>query len=320
MHMVLVQYLEEQQIPFEQDVLLSKKTWIKTGGVCACWVTPHSVEQLANVCRFLYANNIAYDIVGQTSNIFFHSTYNPQVVVSTIKVNQYEMNDGVITCDCGVSVVKLSKDYLSQGYAGFYGLVGLPGTVASAIVNNASCFNCSLSSMLVSADVLMQNGSVKILKKDEFKYSHRSSAFKQGEIKGIVLSVKLKAEKAESIKEEYRKSEETVTYRKEKQEKQAGKTLGSVFASRTMKRNFCNKMVSVAMRFLPGLLKCEPRYIQKKAILFLYGYRDLDEYCSDRQINTFIWKDENAEPMFIRYKELMNKVYDKPEIEIEERV
>lgn len=319
MYMVLVQYLQEQQIPFEQDVLLSKKTWIKTGGVCAFWVTPHSVEQLAKVCRFLYANSIAFDIVGQTSNIFFHSTYNPQVVVSTVKVNEYEMNDGVITCDCGVSVVKLSKDFLSQGYAGFYGLVGLPGTVASAIVNNASCFNCSLSSMLVSADVLMQDGSVKTLKKDEFKYSHRSSAFKQGVIKGIVLSVKLKADKAESINEEYRKSEETVTYRKEKQERQAGKTLGSVFASRTMKKVLRNRMVNAAMKFLPGLLKCEPRYIQKKAILLLYGYRYLDEYCSDRQINTFIWKDENAEPMFIRYKEMMNKVYDKPEIEIEEK-
>lgn len=318
--MVLVQYLQEQHIPFEQDVLLSKKTWIKTGGVCACWITPQSVEQLTEVCRFLYANSIAFDIVGQTSNIFFHSTYNPQVVVSTIKVNRYEQNDGVITCGCGVSVVKLSKDYLSQGYAGFYGLVGLPGTVASAIVNNASCFNCSLSSMLLSADVLMLDGAVKTLMKEDFKYSHRSSAFKRGDIKGIVLSVKLKAEKAESAEEEFRKSEETVTYRKEKQERQAGKTLGSVFASRTMKRGFRNKMVTAAMRLLPGLLKCEPRYIQKKAILLLYGYRGLDEYCSDRQINTFIWKDENAEPMFIRYKELMNKVYDNPIIEIEERI
>lgn len=317
--MVLVQYLEEQQIPYEQDVLLAKKTWIKTGGVCACWVNPHSVEQLAKVCRFLYANSIAFDIVGQTSNIFFHSTYNPQVVVSTIKVNQYEINDGIITCDCGVSVVKLSKDFLSQGFAGFYGLVGLPGTVGSAVVNNASCFNCSLSSMLVSVDVLMQDGTVKALNKDELEYSHRSSAFKRGDIQGIVLSVKLKVEKAESIEEEYRKSEETIKYRKEKQEKQAGKTLGSVFASRSMKRGLRNKMVNAAMRFLPGLLKCEPRYIQKKAILLLYGYRNLDEYCSDRQINTFIWKDDKAEVMFERYKEMMGKVYDNPVIEIEEK-
>ena len=317
--MELITFLVENNIPFEEKVSLSKKTWIKTGGVCAFWVTPQSIEQLTEICRFLYANSIAFDIVGQTSNIFFHSSYNPQVVVSTIKVNQYKMNDGVITCDCGVSVVKLSKDYLSQGYAGFYGLVGLPGTIASAIVNNASCFNCSLSSMLLSADVLMLDGAVKTLKKEEFKYSHRSSAFKRGVIKGIVLSVKLKAEKAESAEEEFRKSEETVTYRKEKQERQAGKTLGSVFASRTMKRGFRNKMVNAAMRFLPGMLKCQPRYIQKMAILLLYGYHELDAYTSDRQINTFIWKDEKAEEMFERYKEMMNKVYDNPIMEIEEK-
>lgn len=317
--MVLVQYLQEQHIPFEQDVLLSKKTWIKTGGVCVCWITPQSVEQLAKVCRFLYANSIAFDIVGQTSNIFFHSSYNPQVVVSTIKVNRYKMNDGVITCDCGVSVVKLSKEYLSQGYAGFYGLVGLPGTVASAIVNNASCFNCSLSSMLLSADVLMPDGTIRTMGAEDFKFTHRSSAFKRGERKGIILRIKLRIQKAEDISDEYRKSEEAVTYRRDNQERQAGKTLGSVFASRPMKRNFRNIIVNVAKRLLPGILKCQPRYIQKKAILLLYGYRELDRYTSDRQINTFIWKDEKAEEMFERYKEMMNKVYDNPIMEIEEK-
>lgn len=318
--MELITFLVENNIPFEEKVSLSKKTWIKTGGVCAFWVAPLSIESLTEICRFLYANSITFDIVGQTSNIFFHSTYYPQVVVSTVKVNQYKINDSVITCDCGVPVVKLSKDFLSRGYAGFYGLVGLPGTVASAIVNNASCFNCTLSSMLISADVLLPDGSVQTMEQTDLKYTHRSSSFKRGEIKGIVLSVKLKVQKAESIDEEYKKSEETVAYRREKQERQAGKTLGSVFASRSMKRGLRNKMVNAAMRFLSGLLRCDSRYIQKKAILFLYGYRDLDEYCSDRQINTFIWKDNKAEVMFVRYKEMMNKVYDKPVIEIEEKV
>lgn len=73
------------------------------------------------------------------------------------------------------------------------------------------------------------------------------------------------------------------------------------------------------MRVLPTLLRKEPRYIQKKSILLLYGYRDLDAYCSDRQINTFIWKDEKAEAAFERYKEMMNKVYKKLQIEIEEK-
>lgn len=70
----------------------------------------------------------------QTSNIFFHSTYNPEAVISTIGVKDYVLVNDILTVDCGVSVVKLAKGMLEQGYAGFHGLTILPGTVASAIV------------------------------------------------------------------------------------------------------------------------------------------------------------------------------------------
>lgn len=316
--MELSQYLQEHYVPFEQNVPLSKKTWIKTGGICALWVTPKTIEQLTQCCQYLYAQQITYDIIGQTSNIFFHSTYNPQVVVSTVKVNQYEMKDDFIVCDCGVPVAKLAKECLALGLAGFYGLVGLPGTVASAVVNNASCFECSISSMLVSAEVLTPDGIVRTVLKEDFGYSHRSSAFKRREKKGIVLSVKLKVEKAESVEEEYQKSEKTVVYRRDKQE-HSGRTLGSVFASRSLRKTLRNYLLKAVMRVFPKISRKTPQFIQKKTILFLYGYKDLNNYVSDRQINTFIWDDENAESAFGRYKEMMNKVYDNVQLEIEEK-
>ena len=316
--MQIKEFLSENNISYDENVSLASKSWIKFGGIASLWISPKTVSELEEVCRYLYGNNIAYDLVGQTSNIFFHSTYNPQVVVSTVKVNGYNVEGNTLTCDCGCNVMKLAKEMLTEGYAGFYGLVGLPGTVASAAVNNAGCFSCSISEMLISADVLMSDGTITTFTKEDFGYEKRSSKFKRGELKGVVLSVKLKLQKAESIEEEYRKSEETKLYRKSNQEGPA-KNLGSVFAVRIMRRNLRNKIVKAAMRFLPGMLKCQPRYIQKMAILLLYGYRELDAYTSDRQINTFIWKDEKAEEMFERYKEMMNKVYDNPIMEIEEK-
>lgn len=317
--MLLIQYLQEEQIPFEQDVPLSRKSWIRTGGICSLWVAPQTVDQLIKVCGFLYANNVSFDIVGQTSNIFFHSSYKPDVVVSTTSVSHYEIKENIIKCDCGVPVVKLAKECMSIGYAGFYGLVGLPGTVASAAVNNAGCFNCSISSMLISADVMMPDGTIKTIGKEDFKYAHRSSAFKRGEIKGIVLSLTLKTEKAASVEEEYKKSEETVAYRREKQERQ-GRTLGSVFASRSMRKNFRNTIVKIAIKVLPKMTGKDSRYILKRTVLALYGCRNLNNYVSDRQINTFIWRDEYAEEAFNRYKEMMNRAYENLQIEIEEKI
>ena len=310
--------MNEADIAYEENVALSKKSWIKTGGICGCWITPTSVGQLTEVCKYLQANGIKFDIVGQTSNIFFHSTYNPEVVVSTVRVNNYSIEGNIITCDCGANVMKLAKDCLSQGYAEFYGLVGLPGTVAAAAVNNAGCFHCSISSMLVSADVLNSDGSVETISKDDFHYTRRSSVFKRGERTGIVLSVKLKIEKAADIDDEVRKSEATKAYRKNRQEGPK-LNLGSVFSTLKSKRNVKN-IAAFLFAKVAGVsrLGYEMR-VYKQLLLNLYGYTDLNNYISDKQLNTFVWRDAGAEEKFVRYKDFMGKVFKRLTIEIEEK-
>ena len=310
-------FLIKYQIPHQKDVDLRKKTWIKTGGRCAYWVVPESVSQLVEVCKFLYATQMQFYIVGQTSNLFFHSSYNPEVIVSTIKINKYQIDNDILTCECGVNVMKLSKELLSAGYAGFYGLVGLPGTVASALWNNAGCFNCSLSSMLLNAEVLMPNGSICTIDYNGFEYRARSSAFKRGELKGIILSVQLKIERALDKIEELSKSEETIVYRKMKQEGPR-KNLGSVFSSLKRKHNVRNRIASAVSKVIGHIGIADQNRIDKLVLLWLYGYWDLRSYISDKQINTFVWRNEKAEYMFSKYKEFMGQVFSGLTMEIEE--
>lgn len=318
MNEVPTTYFELNNIPYNTDVSLSKKSWIRQGGVCGCWIDPTSKKQLVEVCKYLCKKGIDFDIVGQTSNIFFHSTYNPEVVISTIGVKDYVLVNDILTVDCGVSVVKLAKDMLEQGYAGFYGLTGLPGTVASAIVNNASCFECSMSSMLISADLLLPDCSIETWQANDFGFSHRSSVLKRKEKSGVVLTVRLKLKKADNPEAEKKKAEWAMNYRRTKQENK-GRNLGSVFASRKMKRNLKN-IVTVIVQNIAGAMRLiSKRRAQKNMLLWLYGYRDLAPYVSDRNVNTFIWQDERAEQMFTKYKEFIGKVFDNAVLEIEER-
>lgn len=315
---MLQEWLTNTGILYEENVTLSKKTWIKTGGTCACWIVPDSVQQLEEVCRFLYTNDITFDLVGQTSNIFFHSTYNPDVVVSTAKVNHYDISDGVITCDCGVSVAKLSRECLEKSYKGFSGLVGLPGTVAASVYGNAGCFDCSISSMLISIDVLARDGQIKTFSREELGFRHRSSAFKRKEIKGLILTVRLKAEMAEDIEEEKKKAEESTKYRQTKQEK-PNWCLGSVYSSLSTRKNTKNRIARILTTIAEKLHLSSARKAMKRILLFLYGYRDLNPYVSDKNVNTFIWRDEKAEQKFERYKEFMGKAYENLMIEVEEK-
>ena len=58
------------------------------------------------------------------------------------------------------------------------------------------------------------------------------------------------------------------------------------------------------------------RLAEKRIFLFFYGFRDLNNYISDRQINTFVWRDAEAEQKFDCYKEFMAKVFRNSTIEI----
>ncbi len=314
----LILFLKEQEIAYERDVSLAHKSWIKTGGLCSFWIMPNTQSQLIEVCRYLYSKCEAFEVVGLTSNIFYHSSYNPKIVISTSKINKYVIQDQLAVCDCGVKVMKFAKDCLNKGYKGFYGLVGLPGTIAASVYNNAGCFDCSISSMLESIDVLTPSGEIKTLFRDQLLYRHRSSAFKRKEIQGVILSVKLKLERAESVEAEKMRAEETVKYRKTNQEGPS-KNLGSVFSIMKRKNNFRNRLVRLIKRIAKLLGVKNDRALDKHLLLMLYGYTSLSPYISERNVNTFVWRDHVAEALFETYKQFMSEVYDNLTIEIEER-
>lgn len=316
----LCSYLNKNSVSFDRNVPLSSKTWIKTGGTCACWIIPESLDQLVEVCKYLYAQNAVFELVGQTSNLFFHSTCNPEVVVSTVRVDDYSISDEIITCDCGVSVIKLAKDCMERGFAGFAGLIGLPGTVASSIYGNAGCFDCSIAALLLSVDVLLPDGSIRTFKQEELQFSPRNSAFKNGKINGVILSAKLRAEVAQDIQEEKRKAEKNAQYRKNHQEGYA-LNLGSIYSKRVKRKNVKNIAASAICTILAKLhLVKERNKLYKNLLLSWYGFQDLKPYVSDKTINTFVWKDNKAEDMFERYKQFMQKIHSSLVIEIEEKI
>ena len=59
--------------------------------------------------------------------------------------------------------------------------------------------------------------------------------------------------------------------------------------------------------------------VKKHTLLWLYGYRDLEQYISDKNINIFVWRDDYSEQAFERYKQFMSEVFKVLEMEIEEK-
>lgn len=318
---MIKEFLDRNNIPYSVNTPLKTKTWIKTGGICNFYIQPQSIKQLEIITQFLFENKIKFEVVGATSNSFFTNQYNPQVVISTLHLNNITQTDNHIICECGVLVSKLARECVQKGIGGFSGLVNLPGTVAAAIYGNASCFGCSLSQLLESITILQfdeQNSQTHThkLRYEDLKFEHRSSDLKKKIITGVIISIQLKKINSDP-QIEIKKAENATRKRKLSQEKSLN-NLGSVYGKLIYRKNIKNIIAYSIKRLFKTLhLANDGILIYKYIQLRQYGYLCLNKYISDKNINTFIWQDEKAEEMFQTYQEFMNKVYINPQLEIE---
>lgn len=240
----LKQFISENHIPFEEEAILSTKTWLKTGGTARFWITPQNTHSFSSLLFYCFEHSISYEIVGHTSNIYFVDTYNTDVLISTINLRNYNDTQDYIECDCGVPVTILSRHAVEKGYIGYAGLINLPGTVGASLCNNSSCFDCSVSEHLIEADFFnSETGHVEKLTPSQLGYSHRNSNIKNGSLKGVILSARLA--KIQGITaEEKLKAEKATEIRKRTQEPPAF-TLGSMYTGLKERQCVRNRIVRI---------------------------------------------------------------------------
>lgn len=166
-----------------EDVPIYSICWLShaKGGMIGTFYEPETKQELVDLCRSLFMSGQKFDIIGHTSNTYYMPDYHVDVMVSTRKVNSVKIEDDSIVCDCGTSVRKLSRQMVDEGFKGFEGLIDLPGTVASSVYGNCSCYGCSINSMLMQVELLCPDGRIVTKSADEMKFSPRSSALKRGE-------------------------------------------------------------------------------------------------------------------------------------------
>lgn len=285
---MLQSFLNNNRIAYEKDVQLKRKTWIKTGGVASYWIKPNSTTQLVELVKFLYVNNLSYEIVGSTSNLYFLNDYNPNTVISTLLVRNIEITEDTIVCDCGVQLSKLSSECVERGYKGFSKLGGIPGTVAAAIYGNSGYGKSSdedtVTSHLLTISILTPSGEMIELSKKELCLLRRSSALKRKEIEGVIVSACFKIEKGE-VKIE-KEIADAMKHHRDLSIESPRLNLGSVYVIWDIKDNVINKLLSIVMRFAPKLIgRSRSTILRKEILLYIHNYRFLSPLNSTCKCN-----------------------------------
>ena len=288
------------------------------GGNIGTFYEPESRDELLALCTQLYKEGKAFDVIGYTSNIYYLPSYNVDIMVSTRKVRNLVVDEDYITADCGVSVKTLARKMVDSGVRGFEGLVDLPGTVAASVYGNASCYGCSINELLVSFDVLRPDGIITTLFKDDLRLSKRSSSFKRGETKGVILSVKLK--RNEGDKDAIKIKAERNHLKRETTQPKSANNLGSVYrsSSKMTYLGYFVKGVTIAYGFIGRIMGFNKEKInqRKKVLMFsLIGAKELIPYVYNW--NRFIWKDAEAHRLFWKYHRKHQLMFKRSDFEIE---
>jgi UDP-N-acetylmuramate dehydrogenase len=316
----IIEFLETEHISFDIDVDLKTKTWIKRGGIARLWVQPAKISDFENFVVWCQMNKIQFEVIGNTSNCYFMNDYNPELVISTLKLNEVNVDYNTITCDCGVNMSRLAKYCISNGIAGFEGFIGLPGTVGGAAINNSGCYG-SLISKVVKSVLIINNGEKLLLTNEKLNYRFRNSALKSKEVDGVVTFVTFNIDNKEDPIVLEKRAQEFQIHRKTYQE-QTYPNLGSTFCNIEFKKpSFLFWCINAIVHRLLNFLIKNPLEKQKartKIFLILSGARTFRKYVSDYGIGCFTWKDPDADQAFIDYMAFIikNSIYYELEIDI----
>jgi UDP-N-acetylmuramate dehydrogenase len=309
-------FLEEEEIVFSEQVDLKSKTRIKHGGIAKFWVQPTKIEHFENLVQWCQIYDFPFEVIGGSSNFYFDNNYNPTLVISTLRLTSIKIRDDQIKVECGYGMIRLSNFCIENGFSGYEGFIGLPGTVAGAVINNAGCYGALISDVMISAEV-MEGGVKKTLYNKDFNYSHRSSNIKNGSISVIILSVCFDCSKKENKEVLLKRAQEFKTRRLLRRENMFP-SLGTTIASYQFL--LWHRILYKVCRIIGNIFY---KQIHKRALLktriflFLTKSKKFKDYISPSGIQSFMWKDEGADEAFAHYLDFFHRTTKSFQLEIE---
>ena len=229
-----------------RNEILSKYSWFNLGGPSEIFFRPNSVAQLSSFLQEIKKTKNKTTIIGAGSNILIRDSGVKGVTIKLGSkfsflnlINNDTIHAGAATLDKKIS--NFAKD---NSLSNFEFLSCIPGSLGGGIVMNSGCYENEISKILVSVEVIDENGEIFEIEKDKINFFYRGCDLPDN---FIILSAKLKGLKLDKSKIEKKQSE----FIKKKQESQPSqiKTCGSTFkntknykAWELIKKSNCEKM------------------------------------------------------------------------------
>ncbi|MEO0968981.1 MAG: UDP-N-acetylmuramate dehydrogenase [Cyanobacteria bacterium J06639_18] len=168
----------------KSQVSLAAYTSYRVGGPAQWYVAPRNLEGLQASVEYAKKHSLPITVLGAGSNLLVSDRGLEGLVIVTrhLRHTQFDKDTGLVTVSAGEPIPALAWEAAKQGCQGFEWAVGIPGTMGGAVVMNAGAHKGCIADILVSAEVLLPDGSLQTLGRDRLEYSYRTSKLQGSDI------------------------------------------------------------------------------------------------------------------------------------------
>tara|TARA_B100000941_G_scaffold18241_1_gene10946 strand:+ start:49 stop:954 length:906 start_codon:yes stop_codon:yes gene_type:complete len=164
----------EGEIHFEYD--LKKLNWFNIGGKAKIFFKANSLKGLIDFLK-VYKKRGKIFVLGAGSNVLITDGIYSGAVIKLGKSfqNLTIFNKNMINAGCGVTQKKLSEFSMENNLSGMEFLSCIPGSVGGGIRMNSGCFEREFKDILISIQCIDQDGSLKMINRENIKFEYRGS-------------------------------------------------------------------------------------------------------------------------------------------------
>lgn len=176
---------------------MSLHTTFRIGGPADLFVTPGSIQAVADSIRICKETQTPYAVIGNGSNLLVSDTgYRGVIIQIGRNLNQVSVNGEEIRAQAGAMLSVIAKTALSESLTGFEFASGIPGTLGGAAVMNAGAYGGEMKDVLTEVTVLTREGEIRTVPAEKLEMGYRTSlAAKNG---WIILEAVLKFQKGDA--------------------------------------------------------------------------------------------------------------------------
>ncbi len=162
----------------QRDEPLSRHTWLRVGGPAQYLATPRTEAELLEVITTCRSQQLLIHILGSGSNLLVREAGVQGVVVRVVEplLSEVGIEGTSLTAGGGTLLSHVVAEAIRSGLGGIEYLVGIPGTIAGAVVGNSGGRAGDIGQLITSVRVLTQENEIAVRRGDELSFSYRRSS------------------------------------------------------------------------------------------------------------------------------------------------